>query len=459
MKRNLPLFIIGQIFLLLSNYGIAQILPTPKISVYADSGAVSVELHSSIHEAITMSTATTNSNPSIPLNDTSFAIVVDSLHTDRTATIVTVYETDDDNVVGLWQISNAGSPKLWLNSQCASYEDFAIWYRKFNERGVVIHTMVYSYPEPDSLYDGHDTLHIGICDTISGSKNFCAFQYFDTRISARQQRILESALAIRYGAWLHGPYLNSIHDTLWHPLGSDSTFSFGICGIGRDDSISLAQPQSIIRNDILSIAAAAPLPNMAHVMMGRDSNEAAVIPIPVVVAGETFFELGRHWKVRGHGSHQIPITFSADSSYSDCRLSIISGDNTRIIDMNDTVIILEGEDYYISLLVSMDVASSCQKHHTNNDSRDGIMDASIESSVVASPNPTSGSYSVSITQAKEDYVDIRVIDANGRTMETHRTSGMVNEYRYDSSLSAAGIYYIVVRSNGTMQTIKLIVAK
>ncbi|MBP5758211.1 MAG: hypothetical protein J6W45_02275, partial [Bacteroidales bacterium] len=88
----------------------------------------------------------TNFNPSISLTDTTLAIVADSLRTDSTATIFTVYETDADNLVGLWQVGSGSNRALWLNSQRASYDRFAVTYRKANEHGVVVHSMQYQYP-------------------------------------------------------------------------------------------------------------------------------------------------------------------------------------------------------------------------------------------------------------------------------------------------------------------------
>ena len=459
MKRIILVLLIIQIFLPHLNYSNAQTIPLPKISVAADSSCVTIETNNIGNWEIPMTMTMTNFNPSISLVDTSFAMAFDSLHSDKTTTIVTVYETDDDNIVGLWQISNAGAAKLWLNSQRASYEDFSIRYRKSNEKGVVVHTMTYVYPEMDSLYDGHDTLCIGICDTILGVKNLCTFQYFDTKISAKQQRILESALAIRYGAWLHGIYLNSEQDTLWDPLGKDSTFTYGICGIGRDDSLSLLQPKSIIRNDILSIAAPASLPNLVHVMMGCDSNDVSLSPIPIVVNGEPFSEMERHWKLRGHGNDTIQITFSVDSIYSRCRLIIESEMDTHIIGIDDTISILDGKDYYVSILIPAEGVASDQKQRANGETQTSSQNLPKGCTIAVAPNPTSGNYSVHISQEDEDYVNIQVVDVHGRTIETHKPANKVKDYCYSSSLSESGIYYVTISSNREKQTIKLIVAK
>ena len=438
---------------------VAQSMPKPKISISAAPSSLSINVRSTMDTNIPIATTTTNFNPSVQLNSTSLAVSFDSLHTDRYATVVTVYETEDDSPVGLWQISNSGMPCLWLNSQRASYEDYSIQYRKCNEKGVVVHTMTYAYPGLNRLYDGHDTLQIGICDTLMGSKNFCALQYFDTKISAREQRILESALAIRYGAWLHGPYFDSRMDTLWDTRGADSSFSHGICGIGRDDSLCLMQPRSKIRKDILEISAAIPLRNLSHVMMGCDDGDTVFVPIPVMVGGSLFLESERQWKVRGHGNDVNSVFFSTAQPYLGCKLMIETGGVVRVVDIGDTVHIVSGMDMLVRLLVPAESIPSQKKQYDSTPVLPRGVSSSQESIVMVSPNPTSGNYTLHFSQTDEDYVDIRVVDVRGRTIETHKTSDRVNEYRHDSSLTASGIYYVTVSSNGTQQTVKLVVVK
>ena len=48
----------------------------------------------------------TNFNHSVDLGCNVAAFIYDSLRTDRTATVVTVYETDADSTVGLWEIGS-----------------------------------------------------------------------------------------------------------------------------------------------------------------------------------------------------------------------------------------------------------------------------------------------------------------------------------------------------------------
>lgn len=415
----------------------------------------------------------TNFNPSVSLADTAMAFAIDSLRTDGTATIVTVYETDADSTVGLWQIGSNGNRALWLNSQRVSYDDFAITYRRSTEHGVVIHTMRYQYPAIDSNYNGHDTLYLGREGDTFGDKNLCAFLYFPGQISSAYQRQLESALAVRYGALLHGPYVNRNSDTLWNPLADDSLYSFGVCGIGRDDSLSLSQPRSVIRNGILTLEAVTPLSDLDYIMLGCDSNAIDLSDEVVAVDTVSYLAVARHWKLRPHiYGHASTVRFAVDLPLpaEAIRLMLTSSNGTSILTPDTanafTFTPADGEDYYIALFVNSSALPSGTKgtkgHSSEGETASTDTDTFRHSSnhtFSVSPNPSSGHYTLRVDQPDDDIINIRVVDANGRVVEQHTTSEPLSQYTYNGHLSADGIYYVTVSSNGRQQTIKLIVVR
>ena len=415
----------------------------------------------------------TNFNPSVSLSDTALAFAIDSLRTDGTATIVTVYETDADSTVGLWQIGSNGNRALWLNSQRVSYDDFAITYRRSTEHGVVIHTMRYQYPAIDSNYNGHDTLYLGREGDTFGDKNFCAFLYYPGQISSAYQRQLESALAVRYGALLHGPYVNSHSDTLWNPLADDSLYSFGVCGIGRDDSLSLSQPRSVIRNGILTLEAASLLSDLDYVMLGCDSNTIDLSDETVIIDTVSYLAVARQWKLRAHTyGHASTVRLVVDLPLpaDAIRLMLTSSDGSVILSPDTansfTLTINNGEDYYISLLVNPSALPTGVKGTKGHSSEGGTASTDTDTfthssnhTFSVSPNPSSGHYTVRVAQSDDDIINIRVVDANGRIVEQHSTTEPLSHYTYNGHLSADGIYYVTVTSNGRQQTIKLIVVR
>jgi|GEM_PF-1510540 len=415
----------------------------------------------------------TNFNPSVSLSDSVLTIVADSLRTDGTATIFTVYETDADSVIGLWQVGSGSNRAIWLNSQRVSYDDFSVTYRNTNERGVIVHSMQYQYPALDSNYSGHDTLSLGREGSTVGDKNLCAFLYYTGRLDRQFKRQLESALAIRYSAILHGPYINSLSDTLWNPLGDDSLYSFGVCGIGRDDSLSLSQPRSVIRNGILTLEAVTPLSNLDYIMLGCDSNAIDLSDEVVVVDTVSYIAVARQWRLRAHTyghTSTVRLTVGLPLPADAIRLMLTSSDGSVILTPDTansfTLTINNGEDYYISLLVNPSAlptgAKGTKGHSSEGETASTDTDTFTHSSnhtFSVSPNPSSGHYTVRVAQSDDDIINIRVVDANGRIVEQHSTAEPLSQYTYNGHLSADGIYYVTVTSNGRQHTIKLIVIR
>lgn len=422
----------------------------------------------------------TNFNSSVYLGDTALALVVDSLRSDGRATIFTVYESDADSIVGLWQIGSENNQALWLNSRYVSYDDFFISYRKSNEHGVIVHTMLYQYPALDSNYNGHDTLFLGSDGSTFGDKNLCAFLYYPGRLGHQYKRQIESALAIRYGAVLHGPYVNSLSDTLWNPLGDDSLFSAGICGIGRDDSLSLLQPKSIIRNGIITVESATPLSDLEHIFLGCDTG--LVDLSGEIISDDTNFynTLSRQWKLRAHTyghSSTVRLTVGLPIPADNLRLRITTDDGTTIIAPDSTnsftLNLTDNVNYYISLLINSSSLSAPAKSSHGKNKKGEEFTASANSMpensdlmsklsslrIQLAPNPTSGHYTLRVNQSENDIINIRVVDVNGRIVEQHSTTESLTQYTYTDHISADGIYYVTVSSNGRQQTIKLIVVK
>lgn len=412
----------------------------------------------------------TNFNPSVSLTDTALVFAIDSLRTDGAATIFTVYETDTDSIIGLWQVGSGSNRALWLNSQRVSYDDFSVKYRNSNEHGVIVHSMWYQYPDVDSNYNGHDTLFLGREGDAFGNKNICAFIYFSDPINSTYQRQLESALAIRYGAVLHGPYVNSLSDTLWNPLADDSLYSVGICGIGRDDSLSMLQQRSIIRNGILTLEAATPLSDREHIFMGCNTGSIDLDDEIIHVDTVSYTTIARHWKLRAHTyghASIVRLSVGLPLPAEAIRLMIVSSEGSAIL-TPDTANAFSfnpaaGTDYYITLLVNASALPTGAKGHSSEgETASTDTDTFTHSSnhtFSVSPNPTSGQYTVCVAQSVDDIINISVVDANGRIIEQHSTTEPLSQYTYNGHLSADGIYYVTVSSNGRQQTIKLIVVR
>lgn len=414
----------------------------------------------------------TNHNPSVDLGDSVLSFPLDSLRYDGEATIFTVYETDADSVVGLWQVGSGGNRTLWLNSRQVSFGSYTFAYRSDNEHGVIVHTMCYRHPAVDSAYVGSDTLYLGREGGNIGEKRLCALYYFRGSLPFDTRRRLESALAIRHGAWLHGPYVNSLLDTLWNPAGGDSVHSSGVCGIGRDDSLTLRQQRSIVRGDILTVSADT-LCDRCHVMLGHDAG--SLVPTADTVVDSTRYRLlERRWKLRAHtGGQPVAVRFAVALPLlsESVRLMLCSDGDTVLLAASSAdslvfgpVALVDGRDYLLSVLAGAATSLPTLADYgtdaavaPDKDEEKGAVGLSDDIAVSVTPNPTTGDYRISVRRPAGGAVDIRVVDMQGRVVARHSAAAGKATLQYSGRLRENGIHYVHVTCNGRSHTVKLLV--
>lgn len=485
MKNYLSSFILLiSIFLNVFCVLLAQDAYIPKIWIEVSENGNSVILFDKkdTSKSVTISNTENliNFHTSLYLGDSVINFVYDSLRYDSVATIMTVYETDEDSVVGVWEIGTGGNKQIWLNSQKVSYRNFGISYRRTTEKGVIINTMRFEYPKMDSnsIYTGTDTLFIGKQEENIGDKNFCEYLYFKGTLPYKEQRINETCLAVKYGALLHNGYIDRNLDTIWHSKGIDSLYSFGVCGVGRDDEFPILQNRSKVRKDLLTIETQDSLNNLDYIMLGHNEYYNQLSEETFFIDTTEFHFIERKWKLRSHShSHnynikliyEIPPYFNADN----IRMIINTQDtdyNTNIViptlitDTNvvfDNILISDSIDYYISIAFEGDSIYNPIEEKKNlfvKKSQENNTENSIN--ITLTPNPTNtGEFEVNVNQTNEDEITLIITNSKGQTIMSEEVKKKVKDYYYTNYISEQGVYFVTICSNGIKKTIKLVVIK
>lgn len=478
--------IMSSILLLsLSHLISAQGLLHPKIwleVLQGDSGVSIVDKYSGNSFSLVGNESLTNYNATVELNDTVGYFVYDSLIYDSVVTIVTVYETDEDTIVGVWEIGTEDNKQIWLNSRKVSYQDFDITYRRATEKGVIINTMLFEYPNKDSnfVYTGKDTLFLGIQGENSADKNFCEYLYFKGGLKYNQQRVLESCLAVKYGALLHKCYLDRNLDTIWHTNGIDRLYSFGVCGIGRDDNFPLLQERSIIRQDILTIEAVDSLYDLNYIMLGRNENYNQLSEEVFFIDTIKYHPIKRKWKMRSHSNesnHYVRLTYNTEGDFnaSSIRILISSQDSdfygmdilipTLVTDTSvvfDSIFLVDNQDYFVTIALEGDSIFNTPEVKKSfvmqND--DGKDNTGSNINITLNPNPTNtGEFEVNIDQTAEDEIMLVVTNSKGQTILSKEVKEKVLDYTFTNYIQDKGVYFVSVYTNGIKKTVKLVVIK
>jgi hypothetical protein len=435
---------------------------------------------------ILLNRSETNFNHSVIVNDTSmFKIIYDSLSMDSMVTVLTAYQTEEDTVVGVWEVVQDTNRIMWLNSQKVSYKNFGIRYRKNTENGVIVNTTQFVYPtvgDSIGIVNEVDTLFMGREGKNKGEKNFCEYIYIKGTIDSKEQQEWESYLAIKYGALLHNIYVNSHHDTLWDSKVVDSIYSKGVAGIGRDDVFPLYQIKSKIYKDSLIIERKSAFDrDKSFLMWGHNKGENVVRDTTFIVDTIIYHPIERVWKARAETSNEIintKITYNypIELNVNTIRMVVNTQDSdiygvnsiiyapTEITDSSvvfDNIIWSNDIDYYVSIVMKGD---SIYKPIATKSTVDNIKgsigsEENEEIEVMVSPNPSERNYTITVRQKEAKPLSIYVIDSQGKIVYQEDKIEAMKDYTLRHRIEQKGAYMINVQTAKTKKAVKLIIAR
>lgn len=430
----------------------------------------------------------TNFNPSLLVNDSNvIEVICEDLSRDSVITVFTAYQTEEDTIVGLWEIGQDSNRTIWLNSRKASYNDYGITYRETNEKGVIVNTtrFVYNFTEDIDTLNMGDTLFIGREGVNDGDKNFCEYIYIKGTIDKEEQQKWESYLAIKYGALLHNIYVNSIHDTLWDSKCKDRAYSYGVAGIGRDDVYPLEQTKSRIYKDSLIIETVNALGDGNYLLWGENAGENILMSDDFLIDTVRYHPLEKGWKLRAHTdldstTTKITYNYPEELNAGSIRMLVNTQDsvfytfNSIILSpdlITDSCVIFddmawhEGEDYYIRVIMEGDsiykpiIPKSDIQNISETSLNDNCMNDSDSMRVKINPNPSTGDYTLSVEQTDEKPLSIYIMDTQGKIIYMHNGIEATKEYILNHTMEREGIYFINVQTPDSKRTVKLVIAK
>lgn len=241
---------------------------------------------------------------------------------------IIVYESSKDRYTkeqGLWTLKN-GERKKFLTSVYTGDETGKTRYNYFLEPGPSVTSNLITFKSDSTANASADTLLIGKVDSITLNGKVAEFLFFRKPPSQHERRIWESYLMLKYGVSMYnGNYLNSAGDTLWR-YTDNRDYAAGVGGIGRDDSISLAQNFSTVFGDSLKIALHnyadsirqsdnTPLNNGEYILWGHNGGEVSLSDL-YMPADSTIYQLfGRVWKLRQNvAENSYPLDLELNSS-------------------------------------------------------------------------------------------------------------------------------------------------
>ena len=211
-----------------------------------------------------------NFNPACRLSgDTSLRFPVPNLG--KECDVLIVYESADSTEEGgLWQLQDSMGKRIGLTSQRILNEYGDIRFGNRNAGAGVVNYLSQSWKEAPS----GDTLLLtaGQADVLPFRGRLGEFLYFSRRLEDTSVTQWMSYLAVKYGITLYRTsYLNSLRQCTWDYDESAGMSDF-IAGVGRDDAFGLCQSRTRFHDGrmLLELSGGTALQDHDFIIFGKD---------------------------------------------------------------------------------------------------------------------------------------------------------------------------------------------
>ena len=430
--------------------------------------------------------------------------------TSRLSVIVVFHSSDTLAERGLWGVFRDGKQFTGLTDNRLRRPHSEYFY-PVKRRGIpLINTSMQAFSKvrggADSSYFVLGAAYLPDSTLSSFSGEIAECLVFDRFLQKREALQIETYLAIKYGITLiASDYISSSEMVLWH-YESNSLYSNGIAGIGKDSIFGLEQkqgssseePDLLTMNvgDFFLLNSDNPylLDNEDFILWGHDDGG--------LVFESAFFDdslmlLSRKWLVqRTNSSNNLfptDVKFSLPAQYKDSVQTFsLAIDRSGTGDFSSSEIAYFTQDsidtagfvYFRDIVWDLDgngkdvfTFSYRTDFEEETDRSDTLLSKKSQKSgsdedfleVVSSmetgqpsyrlyPNPTTGSYRLEADFPQATSVVLRICTINGHQLSVKQDAGKTH-YAFDGYIDGQGSYVLEIESVFGLQTFKLSVVK
>jgi hypothetical protein len=226
---------------------------------------------------------------------------------------------------GLWSLNKEDTTYLTSAHYVVGESNFRYQFKEYP--GAIMTSNLLTFKtENDNIDESQfDTLLLCYSDSFYFHGKLAEFIIITQPIYENFRQVWQSYLAIKYGGTLfQGNYLNAAGDTLWY-YESNQDFTFGVGGIGRDDSLLFNQNFSRIAGDSLTISLHGAdnqtqilqensnnttyFQNGEYIFWGHNENDIVPDVSAILVQDSFYYPLERIWKIRNFTQNIYALDF------------------------------------------------------------------------------------------------------------------------------------------------------
>ena len=381
------------------------------------------------------------------------AVAVDSVPYSEDYTIVTVSRPGGGTEATLWSLDYGGATRALTTERIVS-DSTTVRYAAATTSEPQINTL--RQTAPDSA-NGHALLVIG----GAGGAQFAEVRYYPYRLGGAELRVIQSALALRYGVTL-GPvdYVDGEGRRVWSH--GDGEYHHRIAGVGMDTVTGLSQRESRseMEGGMLSIAA----DSVTHGMFLVAGDNGGPLSMVSGGDGDTLL-LSRVWRAQCAGTEgrRFTLTFltGAIEPHLDSLILVLSDGRVFHPDSasGDRVVYTgvtfsPGEHLFTLAHGGMNRRAAMATAFGEEGGAyalDGRGDSPVAARLY--PNPTSGRYTIEVAGAKR--VRVTVYTVRGVPVASY-ISEDCGRCRFEGELPAGSVHYATVETETGSQTMKIV---
>lgn len=449
MKKTLHILILFGMILVQA--GAAAQNAIPRFNMYDCWG----ELAPSFYWAASSEDNHLNFNPSMV-----GGISLDSIPYAENYTIIAVYKTLEGAESNVWTIKYGRGIERGLTTKHIVSDSSYIVYADSMLHGTVINTLKQSAPKRFS-----SNIQMSVGDS---NLQISELLYYDHRLSNKQIRRIQSALAIRYGATLGAVnYVSGAGNVIWDYKKSDGIYHNRIIGLANDTALCYQQrmSRSEVPGSILTVRTDSLSPG-AYLLVGDNDGELSFEPSVSNEIGE-YEVLSRSWLVQSTHCDSVYFIFDFDVRNfplpTDSLILMINGEPYLPTHWTSSMATYEKLNF-ASEMSTITLAkggnlwehtkSLHQSKSRSNNGEPGFAAPPSGFSCRVFPNPTKGDFSIIVEGV--EHVSIDIFDAQGRKAASYGDTGR-EQYRFDGVLPSGNSYYATICTEKGERTLKIVV--
>ena len=396
------------------------------------------------------------------------------------------WDTAHEN--GIWNLTFDSLSRVGLSSHRILNIRKDIKYASSTDNQAIINALSSSWRKikSDSSYSA---IYVGGTDSLFYNGKFAEFLFFDKKPNKRDNELIHTYLALKYGITLNRiNYINDQDTILWD-TEAQAEYNHEVAGLVRDDIMLLNQKQAAgngglgeltlyletlhARNDINQ----AHMPDINYLIWGHNNQALDQLDMDSVSMTSNSL-INRKWRIHAYGDsiQSVATCLRIDAKNIDTASTIQlvicpDADGAFYVDSNHIYLpdSVDANHFYYFKNIHWDQDNSgadlftfsiappfFQSFYSQTLRIDELGNREKKFEIQVYPNPSDGELLLRIEPGQSSNYQVEITDINGRLVKSYPLE-LEKTYTTKEQFFTSGIYFIKVSSDTESKTVKVVI--